>query len=112
MAMSEDLVSAETLADWFGCSAVNVRDLAKRGVIERTTRGRYPLKEGERRYCASLPAAATGKGGGTASDERKRLAPLRHRWPSSARLRDKGPYPRVENAGAPPPEVSPNFPVS
>jgi hypothetical protein len=111
--MTDDrLVTAVELATWFGeISPSAVRAMAARGVIVKEARGRFPLKASVVACCNHMRTVATGKGEGTASDERKRLARLRHRWPSSACLRDKGPCPRVENAGTPHPETGLNFPV-
>ena len=74
--MTDDrLVTAEELATWFGeISPSAVRAMAARGVIVKEARGRFPLKASVAAYCNQMRTVATGKGEGTASDERKRLA--------------------------------------
>jgi phage terminase Nu1 subunit (DNA packaging protein) len=67
-------VSAGALADWLSCTVKSVAELAARGVIERTGRGRYPLKPSVRRYAEHMRKVVTGRGEGTASEARGRLA--------------------------------------
>jgi phage terminase Nu1 subunit (DNA packaging protein) len=71
---SDDSVSAGVLADWLACTVKSVAELAARGVIERTGRGRYPLKPSVRRYAEHMRRVMTGRGEGTASEARGRLA--------------------------------------
>jgi phage terminase Nu1 subunit (DNA packaging protein) len=70
---SDDSVSARVLADWLACTVKSVAELAARGVIERTGRGRYPLKPSVRRYAEHMRKTVTGRGEGTASEARGRL---------------------------------------
>ncbi len=71
---SDDSVSAGVLADWLACTVKSVAELAARGVIARTGRGRYPLKPSVRRYAEHMRKTVTGRGEGTASEARGRLA--------------------------------------
>ena len=68
------VATAEQLAQLFNCSAYNVRQLAVAGTIPKVDRGKYPVVKCIRAYTTHLRALATGKGEGTASGERKRLA--------------------------------------
>jgi hypothetical protein len=57
-------VSAEELAGWLACSAMSVAVLARRGVIERMGRGRYPLRSRPATpliWASWSPAAARGR---------------------------------------------------
>jgi phage terminase Nu1 subunit (DNA packaging protein) len=60
--MSTD-VTAEVLGRWLGISAVAVRQLAARGIVVKTKRGRYALEESVRRVCAHYRDIASDKGG-------------------------------------------------
>jgi len=73
-----DNVSARDLGAYLGVSDRSVRELAARGAIERTARGRYDLADSVRRYCTHLREVAAGRGGEGAvldlTQERARLA--------------------------------------
>lgn len=73
---SDDQVRALELADWLGVSERAVADYAHRGIIKRSGRGVFPLKESVRAVCHHLREAASARGGGTATltAQRERIA--------------------------------------
>ena len=66
-------VSAPELGDWLGMSEQNVRDLARRNIVQRAGRGRYDLKGSVQRYALAMRKIVTGRGG-EAGEQRMRLA--------------------------------------
>lgn len=70
--LDRDMSSLE-LADLFEITDRAVRDLAQRGILTKTARGRYPLVESVRAYTAHLREEASARGGGKGlTDERQR----------------------------------------
>jgi len=74
MGDAETSVTAKVLGSWLNCTTKSIRELAERGVVERSGRGRYPLKDSVRRYADYMRKVVTGRGEGTAAAERARLA--------------------------------------
>ena len=73
---SGDQVRALELADWLGVSERAVADYAHRGIITRSGRGVFPLKESVLAVCHHFREAASARGGGTATltAQRERIA--------------------------------------
>lgn len=73
---SDDQVRALELADWLGVSERAVAEYAHRGIITRSGRGVFPLKESVRAVCHHFREAASARGGGTATltAQRERIA--------------------------------------
>lgn len=73
---SDDQVRALELADWLGVSERAVADYAHRGIIKRSGRGVFPLKESVRAVCHHFREAASARDGGTATltAQRERIA--------------------------------------
>lgn len=71
MSYSEAVTVAE-LADFLGLSTRTVKDLAARGVLPRTGRGRYDLKASVRNYARSLRDSAALRGGDDATTAARR----------------------------------------
>jgi phage terminase Nu1 subunit (DNA packaging protein) len=67
-------VNAEQLGSWLAISAFSIRELAARGITEKTGRNRYALKSSIRRYAEHKRRLVTGRGDGTAAAGRARLA--------------------------------------
>ncbi|MFG1344375.1 hypothetical protein V5F59_05740 [Xanthobacter autotrophicus DSM 431] len=61
--MADEQASAVELAALWGVTERLVRDLAQRGVIQRTGRGRYDRRKATLAYCAHLREQAAGRGG-------------------------------------------------
>src|SRR5215831_17983276 len=55
-------VTVAVLARWLGISEVAVRDLARRGIVMKTGRGRYALEDSVRRVLAHYRDLASDKG--------------------------------------------------
>jgi len=76
--MNEIEVSAKDLAKVIGVKDRTVREFADRGLVIRTSRGRYRLIESVRTYCDHIRTTASGRGGEdeakTLTSERTRLA--------------------------------------
>jgi hypothetical protein len=53
-------VSSNTLASCFGVSPKVIYDLAKAGIIERSSARFFPLEDSVRRYCEHLRRRAGG----------------------------------------------------
>lgn len=74
----DELVSARDLASWLGVSDRTVRELAERGILVRSAKGKYALKSSVTAYTDHLRSAAAGRGGEDASTDlaaqRARLA--------------------------------------
>ncbi len=49
--MADQLVGAAELANWLECTPRRLQQLVTEGVIERTSRGRYPVKRCVQQYC-------------------------------------------------------------
>jgi len=73
---SGDQVRALELADWLGVSERAVADYAHRGIITRSGRGVFPLKESIRAVCHHFREGASARGGATSSltAQRERIA--------------------------------------
>lgn len=69
------LASAQELGALVGISSRSVRELAERGVIQRSPAGRYDLAASVAAYCAHLREMAAARGGGSSlTQERERAA--------------------------------------
>jgi phage terminase Nu1 subunit (DNA packaging protein) len=75
--IEEKIISATELGTYLGISGRAVRELALKGVLTKTKRGRYRVPESIGQYCAHLRLAAAGRGGegaiAHATTERARL---------------------------------------
>jgi phage terminase Nu1 subunit (DNA packaging protein) len=73
---SDDQVRALELADWLGVSERAVADYAHKGIITRSGRAVFPLRESIRAVCHHFRDAASARGGGTANltAQRERIA--------------------------------------
>lgn len=67
-----DTVTVAELADLLGLSTRTVKDLAARGVLPRTARGRYDLKASVQNYTRSLRDSAALRGGDDATTAARR----------------------------------------
>lgn len=69
------MASTNDLADLIGVSARAVTDLGRRGILERSAVGAWPVRESIRSYCAHLREQAAGRTGSTTlTEERVRVA--------------------------------------
>ena len=73
---SDDQVRAIELAEWLGVSERAVADYAQRGIITRTGRAVFPLKESIRAVCHHFREAASARGAssGGLTAQRERIA--------------------------------------
>jgi phage terminase Nu1 subunit (DNA packaging protein) len=62
-----DTVGPDALAEWLGVSRATVLELARREVLKPEGRGRYPLRESIKAYCADLREKAAGRAGALAN---------------------------------------------
>lgn len=73
---SDDQVRALELADWLGVSERAVAEYAHKGIITRSGRGVFPLKDSIRAVCHHFREMASRRGSGTATltAQRERIA--------------------------------------
>jgi terminase small subunit / prophage DNA-packing protein len=75
---AEETLSASELAYEFDCDEKTIRNLMTRGIVVKSSRGRYARSESTRNYVRHLREVASGRGGGekqaTLAEEKSRLA--------------------------------------
>lgn len=59
-----EVVSTSALMKLFGCNRRTITDLAQRGILVRTDRGKYDLAASTQRYLAHLRDQAAGRKSG------------------------------------------------